>query len=177
MELSQHFKSSVYFQCKFITLVPLLLTSSLWVQGHPMSWDQLGFQRHKVRQKNRFQRVSEKQKQTLQPYRYSLGDHRVANLLLSILGHQLAINFRITRGERREEWETTNLFLSPVSSTAKDTSVCNCLPAVMPVSFLQGSPFWLCYKTAGESQACSLWKKNVEAMLRAHIDPPFLQLS
>lgn len=82
--------SSDYFRFKFITLFPLNLTSSSWVQSHPMSWDQQGSQRHKVVQKNRFQQASEKQ--TLQPYRDSLGDHRVASLLLSILGHQLVSN-------------------------------------------------------------------------------------
>lgn len=67
VDLSQHFKSSDYFQFKFITLVPLLLTSSLRVQGHPMSRDQLGLQRHKVRRKNRFQRVSENKNKLYNP--------------------------------------------------------------------------------------------------------------
>lgn len=36
------FESSDYFQFKFLTLFPLILTSSLWVQIHPKSWDQQG---------------------------------------------------------------------------------------------------------------------------------------
>lgn len=140
VDLSQHLGSSDYFQFKFITLFTLILTSSLWAQSHPVSRNQQSPQRHKVLQKNGFQQAYEKQ--ILPPYRDSLGDHRVASLLLSILGHQLVSNWRITWGERWEECEMTKQHLwASMSITAMATSFCNCPIAVMSMSFLQGSLF------------------------------------